>query len=535
MDNKTYWLAFFSFFLPSLTFAQSAVLKPNFAVQLGVFKVPDERKFQLFADLGNILTDSVAGGLVRLRLGDYTDRAKADSVLSVLRGRGLKSVFIIIAPDSSPAKGFLTASAQQPTAYVVQLGAYADRSSMPSNLDKVKTLGNLQELEENDLRKLQLGTYDSRKQAMAQANSAKQLGFKNAFVSVAAPTTLKRETLVRGATGKSFEITNTYKRMEGLLNNKLPVVVQMYFNGASLLGFYSDPETGESKKFVYYGYQTNDARLAKVTKDGSQISGSAFEPKGAIAGQQLRITAKDQANGKELKFNLKEVYSPQSVQIVIKSLYRKKVQPAKEGEIGADLYLEYPIITRSGNASLAPRLNPKFVLLKGVTNPSTLNGQADIQLADGLKKVTLLYPQYRWLSETLETKVLENDKDLLSVRFVEECVIAEPKSKVSHKSFIISTGQELKLGELLLSGHDKVLRASLRQKIGKKYAGSRPTLTDVNTSIEEMIQNYYFTTKGIVFYRQYHANSAIQEPIELTVDYKEIRSLIKPASLLSRF
>ncbi len=509
------------------------VLKPNFAVQLGVFKVPDDRKFQSFADLGSILTDSVAGGLVRLRLGDYTDRAKADSTLAVLRERGLKSVFIIAAPDAAPAKGFLTASAQQPTAYMVQLGAYADRSSLPSNLDKVRALGNLQELEENDLLKLRLGTFDSRNDAVAQANKAKKLGFKNAFVSVAEPVTLKRETLVRGATGKSFEITNTYKRMEGLLNNKLPVVVQMYFNGASLLGFYNDPETGEFKKFVYYGYQTSNVRLANVIKDGSQMSGSAF--KGAIGGQQVRITARDQASGKELKFTLKEAYSPQSVQIVIKSLYRKKVRPAKDGEIGADLYLEYPIITQSSNASLAPQLNPQFVLLKGVTNPNAPHSQVDIQLADGLKKVTVLYPQYRWLSETLETKVLENDKDLLSVRFVEECVIAEPKSKISHKSFIISTGHELKLGELLIAGHDRVLRAALRRKIGKKYAESRPTLTDVNTSIEEMIQNYYFTSKGIVFYRQYQANSAIQEPIELTVEYKEIRSLIKPASLLSRF
>jgi SPOR domain len=529
MQRKTPWLAFALLFWASHLLAQT-IVKPNFAVQLGVFRSPDLAKFQPVADLGQLLTDSTQAGLVRLRLGDYPSRAQADSVLGVLRARGFKSGFVVQAPASSP-RGFAAASGRA-SAYQVQLGAYSDRSSVPANVDQLKQLGNVQEVEEGELLKLRLGTFDSRKDAEAQAQAAKQLGFKSAYVSEASQNTLARESLVRGATGKAFEITNTYKRMEGLLNGRFPVVVQVYFNGSSLLGFYNDPETNEHRKFVYYGYKTGHDRLPGSLTSSSR---TGSRPSSGSAGQVLQIVTKDQATGRELRFNLRETYSPQSAQIVIKTLYRKKIQPAKDGEIGADIYVEYPVITRAGNASLGALLNPQLVQVKGVTDPNSLSTQVDLALAEGLKKVGSFYPQYRWLSETLETKVLENSQDLLSVRLVEELVIAEPKSKITHRSFQLSTGRELKLADQLTAGHERPLRTILRRKVGKKYEDLRAPLADVNSSVDEMLANYYFTSRGIVFYRQYRASSVIQEPIEITVDYREVRSLVRPGSLASRF
>jgi hypothetical protein len=352
-------------------------------------------------------------------------------------------------------------------------------------------------------------------------------------VSEASQATLARESLVRGATGQAFEITNTYKRMEGLLNGRFPVVVQVYFNGSSLLGFYNDPETNEHRKFVYYGYKMGNDRLSASLTSSSRTG--TRPSAGSSTGQVLQIVTKDQATGKELRFNLRETYSPQSAQIVIKTLYRKKIQHAKDGEIGADIYVEYPVITRAGNASLGALLNPQLVQLKGVTDPNSLSAQVDQALAEGLKKVGAFYPQYRWLSETLETKVLENSQDLLSVRLVEEWVIAEPKSKITHRSFQLSTGREIRLADVLAPGHERPLRTILRRKVGKKYEDLRPPLADVNGSVDEMLANYYFTSKGIVFYRQYRASSVIQEPIEITVDYREVRQLVRPGSLASRF
>jgi SPOR domain len=510
--------------------AQHLLPKPRFAVQLGVFKAPDEAKFLPLTDLGRLLRDSVPGGRLRLRLGDYPTRAQADSVLAVAKDRGFAGLFVIPAPKGAAAPGVLSAAGRG-TRYTVQLGAYQDRSSVP-NAKQVQSLGSLYELEQGSTLKLRLGDYGNRAAAAKDLATVKKLGYRDAYISEADPSTLARENLTLAATGREFQTSNTYKRMEGTLNGKWRIVAHVYFSGASLSGYYADPNTRERRQFTYYGYRPNEPQIPiTTTKIKANLPGA---PSSQAGSGGLQFAAKDPATGQELRFNLRENYPPTSAQVNVVSVYRKKTQPVAQGEIGADVYLEYPTITRLADAAVAQRLNPQLVQIKGISDPKSLLSQLDQQLTSGLKEVNGHYPNYRWLSQTFETKILENDRNLLSVRLLQEHVIDEPKNRVAHRSWDLATGNELKISEQLANGYERQLKLILRRKLGKKYADLRPSLADVNRSVAEMLGNYYFTSTGLVFFRPYQAESKIQEPVEITLDYNELRPFIKLNSFISR-
>ncbi|MCU0451075.1 MAG: SPOR domain-containing protein [Bernardetiaceae bacterium] len=526
---RTFWLCFL-LFVSGPVVAQQLLPKPRFAVQLGVFKAPDEAKFNPLADLGRLLRDTVPGGRLRLRLGDYPTRAQADSVLAVAKERGFAGLFVIPAPKVAAAPGFLAASGRG-ARYTVQLGAYQDRSSVP-NPKQVQRLGSLYELEQGNTLKLRLGDYDSRAAAAKDLQAVKKLGYRDAYISEADPSTLARENLALAASGREFQTSNTYKRMEGTLNGKWRIVAHVYFSGASLSGYYADPQTRERRQFTYYGYRPNEPQIPiTTTKIKANLPGAPSQNPG---NGNLQFAAKDPATGQELRFSLRENYPPTSAQVNVVSVYRKKTQPVAQGEIGADVYLEYPAITRLTDAAVAQRLNPQLVQIKGISDPKSLLSQLDQQLASGLKEVNRHYPNYRWLSETFETKILENDRNLLSVRLLQEHVIDEPKNQVTHRSWDLTTGSELKINEQLANGYERQLKLLLRRKLGKKYADLRPSLSDVNRSVADMLGNYYFTSTGLVFFRPYQTDSKIQEPVELTLNYDELRPFIRPGSFISR-
>ncbi|MCU0391316.1 MAG: hypothetical protein MUE81_09370, partial [Thermoflexibacter sp.] len=161
--------------------------------------------------------------------------------------------------------------------------------------------------------------------------------------------------------------------------------------------------------------------------------------------------------------------------------------------------------------------------------------KVDVQLKDGIEKVLSYYPQYRWLSQTYETKVLENTKNLLSLRMSSELIIVEPQSKVIHKSFNLSNGTEIMLKEVLNAGFETPIANNLKEKIGRQYAKLRPPINEVKASVEEMMKNYYFTSQGIVFFRDYQKNKALAEAIEITIPYSEIKLFINKNGFLGSF
>jgi uncharacterized protein YdhG (YjbR/CyaY superfamily) len=116
-----------------------------------------------------------------------------------------------------------------------------------------------------------------------------------------------------------------------------------------------------------------------------------------------------------------------------------------------------------------------------------------------------------------------------------ELILAEPESKVVHKSFNMSNGSEITLKDVLNVGFEATLNLILKDKISKQYAKLQPKPTEVKAIVEEMMKNYYFTSQSIVFFRDYQKGKTIAEVIEMSVPYSDIKWLINKNGFLNNF
>jgi hypothetical protein len=538
------------------------VKKQGFAIQLGVFKFPDKSRFLDLNDLGEIYTEALPNKLTRIKLGNYEKRVKADSVLNVVKMRNYAKAYVIlteititeelktnvITKTQEPKKyepKLDRPPAARPAAYSIQIGAFGKKTSMNTgdmpNLDKLERPF---VVEQDSTTKWLSGMFTNKDSAEVYLTKVKEMGYENAFVVeddlqnalIAVPGSPQNADLAQTYRPvRNFETASFYKRMEGTLNTVFPVTVHAYFSSASITGFYDDPKNKTRKKFVYYGYRAGNNSLPETqfsTEGGLMVKASA-SPK--TEQMKLAFSVKDIETNENLTFSLKETYPLGSAQFDIISIYKKRSQQGNKGEMGADLYLEYPMMIGTNSRVVEGKINTLASQLSGATDEASMTNKVDNQLKQGLEKIMTYYPQYRWLSQTYETKILENTKNLLSLRMSNELIVIEPQSKIIHKSFNLANGAEIMLNEVLNVGFEKSIFNMLREKIGKQFAKLRPPITEVNASVEEMMKNYYFTSQGIVFFRDYKKNNLLAEPLEITIAYSEIKLMINKNGFLNSF
>ncbi|TAH22000.1 MAG: SPOR domain-containing protein [Cytophagales bacterium] len=543
--------------IPSLA---QVVKRQVFAIQLGAFNRPDKSRFSSLMDLGEIYTEEVAKKPTRIKLGDYSTREKADSILKIVKARNYTQAYIInfeiveiakVATNSKVSKQPEKETARQPKidrppvarrTFSVQIGAFEKTTGL--NVPNLEKLERTYTEEQDTLTKIMTGVFLEKDSAERYLAKVKSLGFENAFVIesdlrdalMTAPSSPMNSDLAQTYRPvRNFETASFYKRMEGTLNASYPIIVHAYFSSASITGFYDDPKNKSRKKFVYYGYRAGNNSLPETqssSENGLIVKASASQKNEAM---KLSFTVKDMDTNESLNFVLKESYPTGSVQFDIVSIYKKKSQQGNKGEMGADLYLEYPTMVGANSKIVENRINILATQLSGTADESSMSEKIDATLKRGMDKIASYYPQYHWLSQTYETKILENTKNILSLRMSNEQIIVEPQSEVKHKTFNLLNGSEITLGEVLNNGFEKNINSLLREKINKQFAKLRPAASEVNASTEEMIKNYYFTVQGIVFFRDYKKNSLLAEPIEITIPYSEIKLLINKNGFLSTF
>lgn len=546
-------------------FAQ-VVKKQGFAIQLGAFTQPDKSRFSSLSDLGEIYTEEISKTTTRIKLGDYSTRQKADSVLKIVKARNYTKAYVISFDivEEKPIKSVVNNTPSEvvasekrkpyqpkidrpqvarPRSYSVQVGAYEKTTGM-NNVPNLDKLGRTFIDEQDSLTKIMTGVFMDKDSADIYLTKVKDLGFEGAFVIetamqdvlLTAPSLPMNPDLAHTYRPiRNFETASFYKRMEGTLNNSFSIIVHAYFSSASITGFYDDPKSKSRKKFVYYGYRAGNNSLpeTQTTSENGLIVKASASPKSEQ--MKLIFTVKDIDTNESLNFSLKESYPLGSAQFDIISVYKKKSQQGKSGEMGSDLYLEYPTMVGTNSKIVENRINVLATQITGITDEESMAVKIDATLKQGMDKILSYYPQYRWLSQTYETKILENTKNLLSLRMSSEQIVIEPQSKVTHKVFNLLNGSEITLSDVLNTGFEKIIFQSLREKIGKQFAKLRPSISEVNTSVDEMMKNYYFTSQGIVFFRDYKKNSLLAEPIEITIPYSEIKLLVNKSGFLGTF
>ncbi|SFF32962.1 SPOR domain-containing protein [Thermoflexibacter ruber] len=562
----------FTFFHLSFTIFLLAQEKKKqvFVIQLGSFKTPDETRFTSLADLGEIYTEYVPSiGFTRIKLGYYETRKKAEEILKIVHLRGYTKAQIVtdfivektnypitkvesnssvISPskqDTTPTEGRKLGRPPmaRPPAYSIQVEVN-EKKIGKTNIDDLNQIGRVFEVEQDSIKKLSVGIFANKDSAEVNLAKVRRMGYRDAFIVETnlqnVLTTLPSSSMSEGLAQtyrpiRNLETASFYKRMEGKLNNTYDVIVHAYFSNNSITGFYDDPRSKLRKKFVYYGYRAGTNNLPETqfsSENGLMVKASA-SPKNE--GVKLSFAVKDIETGENLNFSLRETYPAGSAQFDVINIYKKKsYNKAGEKEVGVDLYIEYPAIIGLGSRAIENKINMAASQLSDQSG-ETMMGKVDAYLKEGLEKVSKENQQYQWLSQTYETKILENTKNLLSLRMSSELILAEPESRVLHKSFNMSNGSEITLKDVLNVGFETTLNLILKDKISKQYAKLRPTPAEVKTTVEEMIKNYYFTTQSIVFFRDYRKNQTIAEAVEITVPYSDIKWLINKNGFLSSF
>ncbi len=484
-----------------------------FAVQVGVFRQPKIQYFSSLQDLGEIHTQVIQAYFTRILVGKFPTRNQADSLLALVQKRGFSDAFTRPFWYKTVTDSTKLLPEMRFTAFAVQIGAFKDKNNLPdfSNLDSIGTVYEV----DGELSKFRLGDFNNRDTAELYLKKVQELGYPQAFVVRVDMPAAKR----------FFQTISHYKRMEGTMNEK-SVVVHLYITEASLSGFYNDPKDHKRKNFIYYGFKDKNFAPSK----GSRTA--AFD-----SDYKLNITVKDRETGEDLKFSLSEKYPQGSVRFEIISLFRKKMASGSRGEMGTDLYVEFPLMKNSLNKLLEDefnRLAAQIPEIKDAKDKKALHDRLEKVLISDIEELKKHYPNYKWLSETYETKILENTKYLLSAKFSKEHIIAEPKSQTLYRSFDLKTGKQLSLNSVLTAQYRPFLTKIIEKQLLEQFY-RRNQNDEIKKSVDEMLENYYFTTSGIVFSRDFKSNFSYKEPIELTVPYSQISQLIRKESFFGSF
>ncbi|MCU0393749.1 MAG: hypothetical protein MUE81_21765, partial [Thermoflexibacter sp.] len=428
-------IALLCLFFVKPSFAQ-IIKKQGFTIQLGVFRFPDKSRFVSLSDLGEVYTEELPNQLTRIRLGRYETRKQADSILKIVHQREYTRSIVVptefVVPvqqvppvnvktnpipndPNKPQKGgrLDRPPMARPAAYSIQIGAN-DKKIGLIDISTLDQIGRVYEVEQDSMKKVLVGMFNDKDSAEAQLKMVRSMGYKDAFlvetdvqdVLITLPSSpLNKDLTQTYRPIRNFETASFYKRMEGTLNNIFPVIVHAYFSSASITGFYDDPKSKMRKKFVYYGYRagTNSLPETQFSSENGLVVKASASPKSESI--KLSFTVKDIETNETLNFSLREIYPTGSVQFDIISIYKKKSQQGTNGELGADLYLEYPTIIGVGSKIVESKINTVASQLSNEVEGETMMSKVDVQLKDGIEKVLSYYPQYRWLSQTYETKV----------------------------------------------------------------------------------------------------------------------------------
>ncbi|MCB0587391.1 MAG: carboxypeptidase regulatory-like domain-containing protein [Phaeodactylibacter sp.] len=159
------------------------VLGAGYAVQVAALNKPGLENFAGLSDIGQVYS-KYEGGVYKVRIGVFSDRAQAGNALSTVKSRGYKDAFVtteegnvgtqLKGGQAAPSAG--TGSGR----YKVQLAAYRNPQYFnPSGLERY---GNIEDRQRGNLTVKLLGGFDDIEEAKEAWRQAKSAGFTTAYI-----------------------------------------------------------------------------------------------------------------------------------------------------------------------------------------------------------------------------------------------------------------------------------------------------------------------------------------------------------------
>jgi len=238
---------------------------------------------------------------------------------------------------------------------------------------------------------------------------------------------------------------------------------------------------------------------------------------------------------------------PEKVAFEIKKFERKSGQCKDEGGDCASLKLQFPEITAAPSPAVQEALNQavRNVILANVGENARPFANADALAKDFLTQYKTFKKDFPdapggWTLNR-EVNIVYNDHNILSLEANEDQYMggAHPNANSTYSNFNLTTGQSLKLSDLLVKGYEAKLNAVAEKEFRKARglaAGAKLDAEGFNFDDNRFRVNQNFAVKkeGLAFFfNSYEVAPYAAGPTDFVVSYGSIKDLIKPDGLLA--
>ena len=345
-----------------------------------------------------------------------------------------------------------------------------------------------------------------------------------------------------------------YKHFEGKVGANINIVVDLVKSGEKLSGYYYyffDDKSGDTS-WTHYG---KSMPIFGSLKD-NQFEFSEFDPevKGAVFRGLLNDSIIEgtwnSADGKkQLPLNLKESYPegtmPFNAYYMAESgqLFEKKINP--KASIEVSLLTPAEFIRLNVADSVRNNIYDHFFDLKQTTGDpkSLMSAMKDLYLSNYRNSNADLYQEgaasFDW-QKRKEVRILHNEKEVLSLEYFDYGFTggAHGLSLSNFHVFDLQDGHQITLDEVFRDEYNNDLRDIINSAARSKYRLQRNQLmTDAGFFVQYLdpTSNFYITKDGMGFYyNQYEVAPFALGPVEIFVNYGELRRILRENSPVYR-
>ncbi|MCU0371170.1 MAG: DUF3298 and DUF4163 domain-containing protein [Bacteroidales bacterium] len=349
--------------------------------------------------------------------------------------------------------------------------------------------------------------------------------------------------------------TAFYKHLEGKVGDNINIVLDIVAIGDNIGGYYYyyfDDTLGDDS-WTHYGKsmpvngKLNAMNVFEFSEFNPDVKGSSF--KGEFKDGIITGTWTSSDGRKQLPFKATETYPLGTMAFKVNYLKDKALLTGKSNSPTADLHLslllpvDYPVASIAD--SVTAFIYEDFFEKAGPeTDPSLLLGQArDLYFRNYKTSNQDIYQEgsasFNW-EKIQETRILHNEHDVLSVEnFTYGYTGGAHGLSVSKFRVIdLQDGHQVSLDEVFRDNYQNDLRDILNAAAREKYKlGRNQSLLEAGFFNESLDpgSNFYITKDGIGFYyNQYEVAPFALGPVEIFINYREIRRLLHPDSPAKR-
>ena len=274
-----------------------------------------------------------------------------------------------------------------------------------------------------------------------------------------------------------------YKRLEGKINKKQDIQMNLTRMDSVLDGNYFYENTGEPIFFQFYSFMRNDSihieEESGYDEEYNVIITGVFDGK-FISVDSINGKWYNQDSSEVYYFYLKENYPRGSAKFDIKHI-NKNYGTSDYARYAVSADISYPIMIDYPDKEVQKKIN-SYVMnyylnssMGGDTTYTDMNDRVDAFIESYKSEIeadTELFKDYKPIYENNEfTSIAFNSDDILSLEIIEYIFTggAHGNSSFSLASFNMKTGEKIKLNDIFYGNYKKVLNKAGEKIFREQY------------------------------------------------------------------